>query len=609
MSQNYNNSFSSFLSKVKKSAKYIALSFSMIFSEKRFKAVIWLLAIFLPAVMAIVDTKIFSLFIDGMANIIENGNGVWYTVAMFSILIAVRTATGLFVKIKDIVFEHLARDIDQKMAQYTIKRVASLDQINFDSSLKYAEIKGPINNELSLWSINWQIITAMSALITILGAAFITSRHRPVVILISFVLSICTFIISIVKSDYDIKAYKTAKIINSDTEYYSSLLTDSAKVKEIKLFSVGKQFMSHWEESYQNGRKEALKTGLQTNILQAVQYLLEALYIIIVVACLGVDVWHGNISIGDYYLYFANYALLFSAAAGISESVRDIFSLASEYDDFINFTEATAQGERNGNGISIPDKINIKFENVSFSYDDKPVLKNLSFEWKQGEKIMLIGRNGSGKSTLIKLLCGLYSCNSGRILINGVDVKEYKQDSLYKMFGVVYQDFCHYQLSVRENLAIQRLESANDDHELLEYLNRKNMSDVLEKLNEGLDTTLGRQFSENGIELSGGQWQKIAIARNEFGDRSCLIFDEPASALDFDSESGFFEDILRNDALNKNILIISHKLSMGRLADKILYLENGKIAEQGTHDKLMQQNGKYAQMYKKQSELYQNVKE
>lgn len=331
------------------------------------------------------------------------------------------------------------------------------------------------------------------------------------------------------------------------------------------------------------------------------QGLIEIVAVVTALFFLARAVCMREITIGDFYLYTANFSMLCAAFNEISGALKNLLALSENYDRFESFAESTSHGERKGEELSLPKKCNIRFDHVSFSYEADQVLNNISFELKDGESIALIGRNGSGKSTLIKLLCGLYTPDSGEIYINDVPYSRYSKSELYKLFGVVYQDFNKFKLSIRENLSAQRPEAASDDAELIRIYDNSGLDP--DKLKNGLDTMLGREYDPDGIELSGGQWQRIAIARCEFGNRLCRVFDEPASALDSVAENKFITDNLLHNG--RSVVIISHRLSVGKLADKVIYLDGGRIIEQGTHDELMQRNGEYAKMYKLQASLYQ----
>lgn len=332
----------------------------------------------------------------------------------------------------------------------------------------------------------------------------------------------------------------------------------------------------------------------------------EVVYSGVIMYICALSTVRGEIGIGEFFIYTADFALLFTSVSDIMSVIRSALLTSSEYDKFMCFSELSAD-ERGGRDDLPEGKLSIRFDNVSFGYDERDVIKNVSFEWNEGENIALIGRNGSGKSTLIKLLCGLYECREGHIYINGVDVREYSQSALYRLFGVVYQDFCRYQLKLREIIAAQDMEAVHDEKRLYDAFYKSGGAELEHLMTCGMDTNLGREFESDGVELSGGQWQKLVIARNCFGGRRLKLFDEPASALDVMSEQKVAESLLCSDSnsvTNGTNLIISHRLSIGLLADKILYLENGRLVEQGSHDELMKQGGRYAEMFKLQAEKY-----
>lgn len=373
--------------------------------------------------------------------------------------------------------------------------------------------------------------------------------------------------------------------------------------KETRLFGICEKILDKWIQATRKNQKITNKVDCKKAYISMSVGAFEILYSGIIMYICAMSVVHGNIQIGEFFIYTANYTLLFTAISEIMSSIRSSIQTSSEYDDFIKFSTISAE-QRGGREDITKKKISIRFDNVSFKYNDKMVLQNVSFEWNEGENIALIGKNGSGKSTLIKLLCGLYECDEGCIYINGINVKEYSQPALYKLFGVVYQDFCHYQLKLRDIIAAQNLSEKDNDKDLWLAFQMAGGDDFKYILSNGMDTPLGREYDKDGVELSGGQWQKIAIARNYFGKRRFKIFDEPASALDVMSEQKIVENILDCGIENESNLIISHRLSIGLLVDKILYLENGRLVEQGTHDELIHSNGRYAEMFKLQSDKY-----
>ena len=246
----------------------------------------------------------------------------------------------------------------------------------------------------------------------------------------------------------------------------------------------------------------------------------------------------------------------------------------------------------------------ILFENVSFTYpgSEHCILKNVSFEIKGGEHIALVGVNGAGKSTIIKLLCRLYRPQSGRIVVNGIDLQEFSQEQLQKLFSVVFQDYNRFYLTLRENVAAGALERKEDDESVRKALRMAGIEN--EKLLMELDLPLGK-LEEQGIELSGGQWQRIAIARAYFTDSEFVILDEPTSALDPIAENAMYENIA-SILTQKSCIFISHRLASAKMADRILVLSKGQIQEEGSHAELMERGGIYADMYRMQSSWYEN---
>jgi ATP-binding cassette subfamily B protein len=251
-----------------------------------------------------------------------------------------------------------------------------------------------------------------------------------------------------------------------------------------------------------------------------------------------------------------------------------------------------------------PFRQGIEFRNVSYQYPgrDEPALQDVSFTIEPGQTVALVGRNGAGKSTIVKLLGRLYDPDAGVILIDGRDVREYDPVELRREFGVMFQDYAAYQVSAGENIGVGNVDRADDATAIAEAAARAGADEVIGKLPDGFDTTLGKQF-EGGHQLSGGEWQKIALARAFMRDAQVLILDEPTAALDAQAEHDLFSRI-KDLTQGKMALYISHRFSTVRMADRILFLEDGRLVEQGTHEQLMALGGRYAGLFDLQAASY-----
>ena len=247
----------------------------------------------------------------------------------------------------------------------------------------------------------------------------------------------------------------------------------------------------------------------------------------------------------------------------------------------------------------------IEFKNVYFSYPGttKNVLKNVSFKLEGGETAVLVGLNGAGKTTLIKLLTRLYDPTDGVILLDGKDIREYDTKELYSIFGIIFQDFGKYALTVNENISFGDASTELDQERVLESAKRSGADDFIKELPKQYDTSLMKFFEEDGTELSIGQWQKLSVARAFYSNSDILILDEPTASLDALAEQQIFNQF---DTLSKNktTIFVSHRLSSATRADKIIVLEHGEIVETGTHAELMELNGKYHHLFTTQAERY-----
>lgn len=322
---------------------------------------------------------------------------------------------------------------------------------------------------------------------------------------------------------------------------------------------------------------------------------------------LGYVAFEGRISIAEFALYFG---AVNGLSAFVTNTIKNYYKLISQSIALSNVRQY----------LDMPDPIDtdnpcslneitsfpeIKFVDVCFKYSnsDKWVLTNLNFTIKNGEKIALVGINGAGKTTIVKLICGFYSPTSGTILIDGVNIERFKRVDLFTMMSAVFQDISIFPFSIGENVSMKKLEET--DYTLLEKcLKLAGLHEYVLKLEKGIETPLTRSIEENGHILSGGQQQKLLLARSIYKASPILILDEPTAALDPIAESELYEKYMQLSA-DRTVIYISHRLASTRFCERIFFLQNGTITESGSHDELMRHKGKYAEMFEIQSHYYQ----
>jgi ATP-binding cassette subfamily B protein len=249
----------------------------------------------------------------------------------------------------------------------------------------------------------------------------------------------------------------------------------------------------------------------------------------------------------------------------------------------------------------------IVFDHVSFRYNgsDHETIRDLSLHIRKGERIALVGENGAGKTTLVKLLMGLYPISGGKLMVDGVDIREYDKRDYQRHFGAVFQDLQIFSLPLSHNVLMKEPENEEERALVVEALEKAQFADVLEKLPDGIDSMVTKEFDDKGFICSGGQAQKIAIARVFAKKPDIVILDEPSSALDPIAEFNMYNNMLEASE-GRTVFFISHRLSSARIADRIYFLEHGRIVEQGSHDELMQLDGKYAEMFRLQARNYKD---
>ena len=387
--------------------------------------------------------------------------------------------------------------------------------------------------------------------------------------------------------------------------YLETLVAREDFAKEVKLYQLGEmllgRYRSLFDQLYGEDRDLTIKRGFWSYLLG----LLSTATFYIAYAWIVTETVVGRISLGDMTMYLTVFrqgqTTFSSALTSIGGMYEDNLYLSNLY-EFLEEEVPTRYG-RAIKGTNPQD--GIRFENVSFTYPGSttPALKNISLHLKPGEKLAIVGENGSGKTTLIKLLTRLYTPESGSILLDGLNLEEWDLDELRRRIGVIFQNFVRYQFTVGENIGVGDVEKLEDE-KAWEIAAEKGMAQpFIERLPEGFTTQLGRWF-KNGQELSGGQWQKIALSRAFMRNSAdILVLDEPTSAIDSQAEYEIF-DRFRNLTKDKMVVLISHRFSTVRMADKIVVIEQGEVLETGTHEELLQAKGRYATLFSLQAQGY-----
>lgn len=464
-----------------------------------------------------------------------------------------------------------------------------------------------INNQSALSNLIYYMSKIVGDIFTLLGLIAIIFTLSYLLIVILVIGIILTLIINALFMKYQSKFLQNLIPINRRYGYYFMLSMDPRLSKDIRLFNMSPLLLGRVEKYNKEindefkvyYRRQGITYGIQ-KIINAIQSGFVYLYVSLRVIS---EKLGPKIGIGQYTMYISSAITFTKTFDGIFESAIRIIQMLGYLSPFMEFMELK-EVKHHKNDLILEEVSEVEFRNVCFSYpkSNQLILDNISFKFTKGEKISIVGLNGAGKTTLIKLLCRLYTPNSGEILINGKNIYEYDYENYIKQIAAVFQDFKLFAYSIRENLSGDEMIDLEKANKIIDQVG------LVEKINElpnGIDTLLNKAYDEDGVELSGGQAQKLAIARALYKEASLVILDEPTSALDPIAEADIYRNF--NDlVLQKTAIYISHRMSSSIFCDRVLVIENGKVTAYDTHPNLMKNNNSlYYKLFTSQAKNYQ----
>ncbi|HEY9909493.1 MAG TPA: ABC transporter ATP-binding protein [Thermosynechococcaceae cyanobacterium] len=567
-------------------------------------AALTLFAGLLPAAIAYIG----KLIVDGVVLASRSGLEVdrWHTLGYLAIeagLVAVLAGSRQGQALCQALLRML---LGQKVNVLILEKALTLDMAHFEDSEFYDKMsrarREASSRPLSLVGRTFGLVQDGLSLLTF-GALLLNFSLWAVLILV--LAAIPAFVAETRFAGQAFRLFRWRAPETREQHYLETLIAREDSAMEVKLFQLGNtllaRYKSIFDRLYTEDRALTIRRSFWSYGLGLVSSLaFYGAYTWIVVAAIA-----GTISLGDLTLYLVVFRQGQTTVASILSAVSGIYEDSLYLSNLYEFLEQeipialghATQGTEPGDGL--------RFENVSFTYPGSatPALHAVSLHLKPGEKLAIVGENGSGKTTLIKLLTRLYNPDSGRILLDGLDLREWDTLTLQRRVGVIFQNFVRYQFSVGENIGAGDVTHLEDERRWQIAAEKGTANPMIETLPEQYHTRLGRWF-KGGRELSGGQWQKVALSRAFMrSNADILVLDEPTSAMDAEAEMQIF-DRFRTMTQDQMAILISHRFSTVRMADQILVLAEGKVQEQGTHEDLVQADGRYARLFALQAAGY-----
>ena len=488
-----------------------------------------------------------------------------------------------------------------------MEHAAILDLDQFEDSEFYDKLERARQQTVGRTILLSQVLSQVQDLITMgfLAAGLIV--FNPWLLLLLLIAVIPAFIAESYFNDKDYTLSRSQTPERRELDYIRFIGASDETAKEVKIFDLSAFLIDrfrHLSNKFFNANKPLIIKrslwGTVFAILGSLGY--YGAYIFIIAKTIS-----GNLSIGSLTFLAGSFRQLRILLEGILSRFTAVSQGAIYLKDFFDFFNIQPKIKLSINGLPFPNPIKqgFTFKDVGFRYinSDRWANRHLNFTLRAGEKLALVGENGAGKTTLVKLLARLYDPTEGAIFLDGHDLREYDLAELRKQVGVIFQDYIRYQMTVSQNIAIGNIDE-KENRELIIHAARQSLADLLvEKLPGKYDQALGKRFNQ-GVELSGGEWQKIALARAYMKDAQLLILDEPTSALDARAEYEVFQRFSELTK-GKTAVLISHRFSTVRMADRILVLEKGELLEEGSHQELLKRNGRYSELFNLQAMGYQ----
>ena len=494
-----------------------------------------------------------------------------------------------------------------------INKAKTLDTRSFDDPVFYEKLENA-NREANMRPIG--ILNAtfslISAAISAISFVVVISTLSPFAPFLIIIAALPGAIVNLVYRNKNFRYIRFHSKERRQMQYYSSLMVDKDRVQEIKILGLSDTFIAKYKAAFAKYYKGLKGLIVKEGVTQLCVSLISTVLNCVLFVFIAYSVIFGDGRIGDYSLYSGALTSVTTYVATLLTSTVTIYEGTLFIDNMIEFIKEKREIVPSTDTPVLPARgvpHTVEFKNVSFRYPgmEAYALRDVNLTFEPSESVVLVGLNGAGKSTLIKLLTRLYDPTEGAIYLDGRDLREYDVDALYDIFGIIFQDFGRYADTVKENIRFGDVDRDGDDDDVALAAKRGGAATFIDAFAERYDTPLTRMFEENGRELSVGQWQKLSVARAFYKDSDILILDEPTAALDPLAEQEVFNQFA-NLSKNKIAVFVSHKLSSAVTAGKIVVLDDGRVAEVGTHEELMQLGGRYYELFSTQARRYSGSK-
>lgn len=586
-------------------------AFKLVWAADRTNTVIMALLTFVSAFLPVSQAWVGGLIVQSVLNSVNSRIGAYAglqaALPLLLIEFGLLLVSAIISQLRRLSEHVLNARLGNYINMQVMRKALSLDLQYFEDSSFYDKLQNARREAdfRALGIINGSFLLVQNV-ITLLTFIVGLITFNPLIAVVLFGATVPSFLAQGKYSNLQFRILTWRAPEFRKMQYFEHVLTVDSSVKEVKLFGLGEPLLKRYADLFWKTFHEDEALAKRRSLVSLLWGLLASFSYYACYAWIIFETAGGLVTIGLMTFYLALFRNSQGTFQGLFDNINRLYENGLFMDNLFGFLNLKPQMAEARTPAVMPRHMikGLEFRNVSFQYPGRQdwALRGVNLTIRPGEKLALVGQNGAGKTTLIKLMTRLYDPTEGQILLDGVDLRDYEPDELRRKIGVIFQDFVRYHLSMRENIGFGQIDEMDDAARVADAAERGGADEVADELPEGMDTVLGRWFHQ-GHELSGGQWQKVALGRAFMREGEVLVLDEPTSALDAEHEFEIFQRF-RELTAGKIAVLISHRFSTVRMADRIAVIEDGKIAELGSHAELMELGGTYSRLFEMQAAGY-----
>lgn len=552
---------------------------------------------------------------NAIVGLVDNTNGIELVIKLVFIYLIIELLFKLFVEwLQSITQDHYYLQVDTYFRTLLLYKLGKLPQENMYDNQIYDKYQFTYWNLFMFQDLPWMLIRFLIdfgfSKLLYLGIVYTFNVYIG---LYCTVLLIGNMILGIFVSNRIGDTHKKQTVPTRNQKYFTQLMTTKRFIKETKIYRLEQYFFKRYKDWYIKVRDAYFKVWrLHTSINQMILFI-NFFFKYGLTALLLYMVFRGDLNVGEAALIRIAGESLINVSWQFKRPVEEIVKFVSYAPTMIEMLYPVSKEESkelknldyNNFELTLGDFVSLEIKNVFYNYPSREnnQISDINITINKGDVVSILGYNGSGKTTTTKIIAGVLNPTSGEVLFNGKNINSYDIKEYYKYFGIGFQDYAKYRLTLKENIAFGRVEEINNEEILETTIKKANLQKIISKLPDGIETVMGKELHKKGQDLSGGEWQKVILSRAYMGNPEILILDEPTASIDPFEEERMLEEF-HNILKDKTAILISHRISFARLADVIIMMKDGRIVEKGNHDELLIKKGYYYNLFTSQQDLY-----